>query len=175
MAYWIIIDGTRRGPLSLEEVLAEPALTPETPVWHDGMDDWAEAQLLPELEILFTSQPASPFDSECPPPMPSTAPIPPQSGYRTDGRPSPVDRDPAPAEMPSNYLVPAIIATICCCFVTGIVAIVYSSKVSTAFYHGDIERARHYSSLAMIWVIVSFVLGLIIMPFWFLAQIMIAL
>lgn len=67
------------------------------------------------------------------------------------------DREP----MPSTYLVWAIVMTICCCTIPGIVAIVFSSQVSTRFAVGDIEGARRASHNAEIWIIVSFVLGVI--------------
>lgn len=63
--------------------------------------------------------------------------------------------------MPPNYLVLSVIMTLLCCFIPGIVALIYSSKVSNRFYAGDIEGARRASRLAQIWIIVSFCLGVI--------------
>lgn len=180
--YWLIIDGNRQGPLTLEEVLSHPAITPVTPVWHDGMDDWAEAQLLPELECLFVQQ-QQPFgqDSAPVPPVPPVEPQQPfqpveQGGYyRRPANPGPQwwhDDDRRQHKMPPTYLALAIITTICCCIITGVVAIIYSSRVSAAFYRGDYEEAKRLSDNALIWVIVSFVLGLIMMPFTFLFQLL---
>lgn len=67
--------------------------------------------------------------------------------------------------MPDNYLVWAIIATICCCIPTGIPAIIYASKVSPAYMRGDYNAALDASSKAQLWVIISFVAGLIWAPF----------
>lgn len=63
--------------------------------------------------------------------------------------------------MPPTYLVWSVIMTILCCTIPGIVAIIYSAKVSSKFYQGDIEGARRASQNAEIWIIVSFVLGVI--------------
>ncbi len=63
--------------------------------------------------------------------------------------------------MPPTYLVWSVIMTILCCTIPGIVAIIYSSKVSSRFYEGDIEAANRASHNAEIWIIVSFVLGVL--------------
>lgn len=63
--------------------------------------------------------------------------------------------------MPPSYLLWAILSTILCCFIPGIVAIVFSSMVSTRYYAGDLEGARKASRQAEIWIIVSIVLGVI--------------
>ncbi|MDE5996949.1 MAG: CD225/dispanin family protein [Muribaculaceae bacterium] len=67
-----------------------------------------------------------------------------------------------PAEpMPPTYLVWSVIMTILCCTIPGIVAIIFSAKVSSKFYQGDIEGARRASHNAEIWIIISFVLGVL--------------
>ncbi len=153
MSYWLIIDGKRIGPVTLEEVIANPQLTPTTPVWHDGMDDWAEAALLPELEVLFGDS------SPLPPPPPVTEP----ERYRPRDYRRPQE-EPAPP-MPSTYLLPAILITICCCSPIAIVAIIYASKVSPAYYRGNYAEAERMSNRALIWVIIAFVTALICCPF----------
>lgn len=63
--------------------------------------------------------------------------------------------------MPSTYMVWAIIMTILCCTVPGIVAIIYSAQVSAKYNIGDYEGAEKASRNAQIWIIVSFVLGVL--------------
>ncbi len=63
--------------------------------------------------------------------------------------------------MPPTYLVWSVVMTILCCFIPGIVAIINSSQVSSKFYQGDIEGAQRASRRAEIWIIISFVLGVI--------------
>lgn len=63
--------------------------------------------------------------------------------------------------MPSTWLVWSVVTTILCCFIPGIIAIIYSSKVSGKYFAGDIEGAKRASKNAEIWIIVSFVLGVI--------------
>ncbi len=65
----------------------------------------------------------------------------------------------APANVP-NYLVGAILATICCCLPAGIVAIVYAAQVNGKLAAGDYTGAVRYSNNAKIWCWVSFGLGI---------------
>lgn len=65
-------------------------------------------------------------------------------------------------KMPSSYLVWSVIATVLCCLPAGIVAIIFSSQVSSRYYAGDIDGARRASDRAQIWIIVSFVLGVLV-------------
>lgn len=63
--------------------------------------------------------------------------------------------------MPPTYLLWSVIMTLCCCTIPGIIAIIFSAKVSSRYYAGDIDGARKASSTAEIWIIVSFVLGVL--------------
>ena len=63
--------------------------------------------------------------------------------------------------MPPTHLIWAILATVVCCLVPGVVAIIFSSQVNTRYFSGDVEGARRASRNAEIWIIVSFVLGLL--------------
>ncbi|MCH5233846.1 MAG: CD225/dispanin family protein [Muribaculaceae bacterium] len=63
--------------------------------------------------------------------------------------------------MPSTYLIWSILVTVFCCFIPGIIAIIFSSMVSSKYYAGDIEGSRRASRQAEIWIIVSVVLGVL--------------
>lgn len=143
-------------------------------------EEWAEV-----LQIDFDSQRAKEAaervaGANTPPPVPeqppvvpphagSPAPQPPvfannpQYGQNITGGPQPqygnrpVNGDP----MPPTYLVWSVIMTILCCFIPGIVAIIFSSQVSSKYFAGDIEGAYRASRNAEIWIIVSFVLGVL--------------
>lgn len=62
-------------------------------------------------------------------------------------------------EMPNSYLAWAVVMTVLCCLPAGVVAIIFSSQVNSKYYAGDYEGARQASERAQIWIIVSFVLG----------------
>ena len=107
--------------------------------------------------------------SVTPPPVPQPpVPQPPVAQPPMPQPPMPQPPMPQPpvapeAEAPTN-LVWAVIATVMCCQITGVIAIVYGAMTSSANSAGNYEKARRYSDIAQIWVMVSIVLGLIYMP-----------
>ena len=56
---------------------------------------------------------------------------------------------------PSSYLALAIISTILCCLPTGIVSIIYSTKVNSAYEDGKYDEANKASRNAKTWGLVS--------------------
>ena len=60
-----------------------------------------------------------------------------------------------------NYLVQAILVTICCCLPAGIVAIVYAAQVNGKLRSGDYAGALQASGNAKTWCWVSFGLGIV--------------
>lgn len=70
---------------------------------------------------------------------------------------------PAPEKepMPQTHLVWSVLATVMCCLIPGIVAIVYSTMVSSRYYAGDLEGARRASRMAEYWIIASVVTGVV--------------
>ena len=184
--YWVNIDGIQSGPISRDE-LADMDFNPEvTYVLHQELDDWHRIDQLSEFADIVAGKgvqqlvtpppiPSEPSEPEMPvvPPVPSepeepiVPPVPPMPEIPPMLEPSapPVPSVPAPseAEAPTN-LVWAVIVTVMCCQITGIIAIVYGAMTSTANSAGNYEKARHYSDIAQIWVMVSIALGLVYMP-----------
>lgn len=77
---------------------------------------------------------------------------------------------PAPAApRPSNYLVPAILATLFCCLPGGIVSIVYAAQVNSKWDSGDYNGALNSAKNAKTWFWISFGVGLAISVFWVIA------
>jgi len=66
------------------------------------------------------------------------------------------------AEKIPNYLIWAILCTLCCCLPGGIVSIVYSTKVDSLVGAGDIEGARDASNKAKLWAMISGGVGLVV-------------
>jgi len=56
---------------------------------------------------------------------------------------------------PSNYLVGAILVTIFCCQILGIVSIIYAAQVNSKWQAGDFDGARRASRNALTWIWVS--------------------
>ncbi|MGM9812293.1 MAG: CD225/dispanin family protein [Muribaculaceae bacterium] len=184
--YWVNIDGIQSGPISRDE-LANIDFNPEvTYVWHEELDDWQRIDRLSEFaDIVAAKQKAAAESAEqsedseqsehleestnsehlvTPPPVPQPAMSQPPMPQPPVAQP-PMPQPPvAPeAEAPTN-LVWAVIVTVMCCQITGVIAIVYGVMTSSANSAGNYEKARRYSDIAQIWVMVSIVLGLIYMP-----------
>ena len=58
-------------------------------------------------------------------------------------------------------MVGAILTTIFCCLIGGIISIVYASKVNTKLAQGDIDGARAASKTAKLWIIIRLVITLL--------------
>lgn len=145
------VDESPREVVAALRRLEDDAMTTPPPVNVTSSpktvdEEWAEA-----LKIKF--EPAK--ERTTPPPVPgserATVPV---EGLQ--GRPQPVQ-----APMPSTYLIWSVLTTVFCCFIPGIVAIIFSSQVSSRYFAGDYEGAKRASDRAQIWIIVSFVLGVL--------------
>jgi len=75
-------------------------------------------------------------------------------------------RTPAPMSAPqapvNNYLVPAIIVTLCCCVPFGIVAIVYAAQVNSKLGMGDVFGAEQSAKNAKMWTWIAFGSGIVL-------------
>ena len=192
--YWVNIDGIQSGPISRDELANIDFNPEVTYVWHEELDDWQRIDRLSEFaDIVAAKQKAAAEhsgqsensesaessehseesehseSSVTPPPVPQPpVPQPPELQHAMPQSPMPQSPMPQPpvapeAEAPTN-LVWAVIATVMCCQITGVIAIVYGAMTSSANSAGNYEKARRYSDIAQIWVMVSIVLGLIYMP-----------
>ena len=192
--YWVNIDGIQSGPISRDELANIDFNPEVTYVWHEELDDWQRIDRLSEFaDIVAAKQKAAAESAEhsensesaessehseesehsessvTPPPVPQPPePQPPELQHAMPQSPMPQPPMPQPpvapeAEAPTN-LVWAVIATVMCCQITGVIAIVYGAMTSSANSAGNYEKARRYSDIAQICVMVSIVLGLIYMP-----------
>ena len=146
--YYLVINGEKSGPFTIDQ-LATQQLTPETPVWTEGMSDWMPAQQVAELSSFFAPQTPGPEMAQ--PTVPPQAPA--YNAAPSYGNPQP--QTPNGQVMPPNYLVWSILVTLLCCIPGGVVAIVYSTQVSSRFQQGDYAGANESSRNARKWVIIS--------------------
>ena len=154
--YYIIRNDQPAGPYTIEE-LAAMGITPDTIVWAEDIADWIPAYQVNELNSLFTRSAQTPPSYNAPS---YGAPAAPQ--YHREPQYSRPPQYNTPAEqppMPPTYLAWSIAVTILCCLIGGIVAIVYSSQVSSRYIAGDYQGAEYASRQARIWIIVSACVG----------------
>lgn len=178
MEIYIHTNGSNMGPYSLEQ-LKGLGISPDTPVWYNGLPDWTPAGAAPATrELFFAPSPdkaivpaepsaeaqATPASGESAPPVPGG-----QQGYNPNqgyyGRqgynPQGYPYGPGQQGPPPSYLAWAIISTLCCCMPFGIVAIIYASKVNSLWLRGDVYGAQKASQRAQLWTILAIVLGLL--------------
>ena len=162
MQYWINHNGVQSGPVDADGI-KEMALTSRAYVWCQGMSDWVRITQIPELQGLYeiveepvtTGQPIQPQNVAYEQPV-NTRPVSNQPTYE--------QTEEAPEPCPPTNLVWAIISTLLCCLPTGIVAIIYSLKVTNKYREGDIEGAKRASEIGAWWCIASIILGIICAP-----------
>ena len=63
------------------------------------------------------------------------------------------------AERVPNHMVGAILTTLFCCLIGGIISIVYASKVNAKLAQGDIDGARAASKTAKLWIVINMIVG----------------
>ena len=132
------------------------SITP--PAVPKSVDDaWAEALGVPNN---VPKAPEAPDQPQSPTPQQQTPFQQQQAPFQQQHRVEDAVRNHTNS-MPPTYLVWSIVMTILCCTVPGIVAIIYSAQVSSKFYQGDIQGAQRASQRAEIWIIVSFVVGVL--------------
>lgn len=145
---------------ALEADLRKP-LEEVKPEKEEEKDPTPESEWADALKIQFT-----------PPKVPTTPPDLPKEETETSSpaqsftprQASFVRKEPSfhhEEPMPSTWLIWSVLATVFCCFIPGIIAIIFSSQVSAKYYAGDIEGAKRASRAAEIWIIVSVVLGVL--------------
>jgi|SRR5579871_3124441 len=134
-------DGKEYGPVSAEQLrqwMTEGRVNAQTRAQAEGSTTWQPLGEFPEFAVPPTTGAVPPSATPPPPPAP--------------GQPRP---------QISNYLVPAILSTICCCLPFGVVAIIFAAQVNTKLQAGDIPGAMEASKKAKMWCWLSLVFGII--------------
>jgi hypothetical protein len=130
-------DQKEYGPITAEQMrqwIMEGRVNARTLVWSDTSNNWKPLAVYPEFSTSV-------------PPLPSGAVPPPQV---------------MPSTRPSNYLTPAILTTICCCPIFGIIAIVYAAQVNGKFDRGDYAGAEASAKKARMWVWISIISTIVV-------------
>lgn len=140
MNYHVVIDGKAAGPYTIEQI-AQLNITPETLVWHTDLDNWVQAQTIPELKGLFIDQTSA--------------------NPNTEEQPQQVV---APGNCPQQHLGLAIFSAIM--FPTGIAAIVKTILIRTRWNEGRYDDAIWLARSARRMSITSIIIGAVILLFY---------
>lgn len=129
---------------------------------EDVLAEWADALHL-EYDPEEARRRAEKATTPPPPPAPIINPAPAPAPFSFNQRPQAPNTTGFSHQepMPNTYLVWSVLATVLCCLIPGIVAIVYSTMVSSKYYAKDYDGARRASEKAQYWIIASVVLGVI--------------
>ncbi|MBR1712119.1 MAG: CD225/dispanin family protein [Alloprevotella sp.] len=146
--FFLDAQNQRQGPYA-GELLPTYGVTATTLVWKQGMADWQQAGQVEELASLFGSHTA-----------PSNYPLPEQNPYAQAGQNNAATGG-SYQPQPDNWLVWAVLVTLCCCMPFGIVAIYKSAKVNPYYESGAYAQAQQAAGEAKKWVIIGAVCGLI--------------
>lgn len=159
--FYIDKNNAQRGPVAGERLL-EFGVTPETPVWCEGMADWMPAETVDELKPLFQQQPPQFGQQQYRYQQPYNQNR--QYGYNP--------QQPVP-EKPDSWLAWSILCTIMCCLPLGVVGIVYAAQVDSLWNQGKfaeaMKSAKKAKTFTLIGVISAAVFLLIYFLFWFFA------
>ncbi len=164
MKYYIILNEVQLGPLDMTE-LSKLSVSPQTPVWTEGMPDWVPAGSVPELAPLFVQ-------TSNRPPQYGNGSYDPYAASFSSGQPQEPRLAPGMNNSsyvpprPDNYLAWSIVVTVMCCIPFGIVAIIKSCEVNTAYDQGRYEQAEKSSNAAKNWILVSVITGLLTCAVW---------
>jgi len=135
-------DGREYGPITADQLgqwIRDGRANAQTLVQTEGGTEWKPLGLFPEFATTTAASGATP-----PPLAPPTTP---------------------PSQVP-NYLVPAILSTVCCCLPFGVVAIIFAAQVNSKLQAGDIPGAMEASQKAKTWCWVAFACGIIVTLLW---------
>ncbi|XP_073672304.1 proline rich transmembrane protein 1B [Paramisgurnus dabryanus] len=77
--------------------------------------------------------------------------------------PQPGEEQPS---LPKDYLVESVLVTVFCCWMSGLVAVIYSAETRAALARGDIREAEKTSQKARMLVISSLIAGIIVIVGW---------
>lgn len=148
--YFMMIGNQQHGPFPINELL-QNGLQQSTPVWKNGMSNWAPASQVTELRALFASQTPPPFMSSSQH-SPQYAP-----GQRIYDNSQNVNH--------TDWLPWAIAGTIlgflCSCIgcIFGIIAIIKANSANNLYREGNIEKAEYENTTARTMTIIALALS----------------
>ncbi|MDE6410199.1 MAG: GYF domain-containing protein [Muribaculaceae bacterium] len=161
MKYFAMIDGTRQGPFTLDE-LHSAGVTPETYVWCKGMDDWEKAEDVADIcrfyrQRIFnlmhpssatpeTSEEESSAESDEDPYV--NFPLQFRSFVRQAGAdPEIKESEPDTSHRPTSLIPLSVALLVLCCPLTGFIALYYAIMSRRAWNEAHRSTQDHTKDL----------------------------
>ena len=165
--YYLNSANEQKGPIDPSQFNTS-GVTATTLVWAQGMTDWKPAGQVEELKAFFRPAPSAapqpPYPPQAQPApayQPQPQPAPTYSGTSYNRSETYQSQMGQPVK-PNNYLVWSILCTLFCCLPLGVVAIIYSSKVDSAFNAGNYAEAQNNAANAKKWALIGAIGGFVI-------------
>lgn len=193
MRYFAMMDGERKGPFTIEELI-DAGVRPDTYVWSKEMVDWQRARYVADIcrafrqrlagIPLYDSAPEAPERekvAEAPEEVENLDDVPlsyqrivKKSGTEVSKLP---EVEPDLAQRPRGVLGLAVLATLLCFPVTGIIGIYCSVRSRKLWDDSETESGERrdtlrkesyaYNNMARMWTGITFFLGMIVYAFLF--------
>lgn len=174
MKYFAMLDGEQKGPFTLEQ-LADAGVTPDTYIWCKGMPDWVQAREDGEVCRYFRRRL---FDKMHPAQQITNAPdvIQHSNDENFDDVPlryrgvvqnageMPQFQEPQHEHVvpPRSRMVEAVLVTILCCPLTGIVAIYFAHKINELWLKGQKNESYEMARRAKMWIGITLFVGVML-------------
>lgn len=147
--------------MNLRDSMAATPAEPAAPVSAEVIEIVeTEAEAPMEQEAAYDAEPAQ---QPQPAQQPYAAPQM-QTAY-TQAAPAQAAAMTQTEPCPPSYIAWSIIVTVLCCTIVGIPAIVFASMTKSAYYRGDLAKAKRYSEITQWFIIAAIVLGTVSWPF----------
>lgn len=147
--------------MNLRDSMAAAPAEPAAPVSAEVIEIVeTEAEAPMEQEAAYDAEPAQ---QPQPAQQPYAAPQM-QTAY-TQAAPTQAAAMTQAEPCPPSYIAWSIIVTVLCCTIVGIPAIVFASMTKSAYYRGDLAKAKRYSEITQWFIIAAIVLGTVSWPF----------
>lgn len=152
MEWYYAKHGKQEGPVDLATLqgkLQSGEIAATDLIWKEGMPEWKPAGEVPEVAgVPQAAAPQTPLGPV------GQIPVTGATAGPVAGMTPAVTAPVAHTHIP-NYLVPAILVTVLCCWPLGIPAIVFAAKVDGMVSRGDIAGAQQASDQAKLWCWIS--------------------
>lgn len=175
MKIWVHLNGQQQGPYEFDQLKGLP-ITPQTPVWYEGLAQWTVAAVAPATAILFQpQQPPQPADTSTQPQQPTQPQAAPQQSTQPVNQPAPQPQwqwqPQAPTQpqlkRPATYIVWSVLLMILCCSPFALAALIFGVLSSSRYDAGDYGGAKAMSTAAAWMIIISIALSLFTSMFGF--------